>query len=154
MLGKAESQLDIKPANSSSKMEFVAGPDGRDALAGLGLAAGVVTSDANKTMDASSTGYLKSQKGLGLDFDSSLNLNSDANIKTAMDALNATMKNVQKAYNYLKYGDPQPQHGHQQGQHLGRGSGLSDGPDRQLPGRPQPPARHGLIPHHDPPSGA
>ncbi len=108
VLGKAESQLDIKPANSSSKMEFVAGPDGRDALAGLGLAAGVVTSDANKTMDASSTGYLKSQKGLGLDFDSSLNLNSDANIKTAMDALNATMKNVQKAYNYLKYGDPQP----------------------------------------------
>ncbi len=110
-LGKPMSVLDIKPANASSKMEFVAGPAGRDALAGLGLAAGVVTSDANKTMDAASTGYLTSQKGLGLSFDANLNLNSDSNIKDAMTSLQAVMKNVQKAYNYLKYGDPQPSTG-------------------------------------------
>ncbi len=101
------SRLDIKPANGSSKMEFVAGPAGRDALSSLGIDAGIVSSDANKTMDAKATDYLKSQKQLGLNFDNSLNLNSAASIKDAIDSLQATMKNVQKAYNYLKYGDPQ-----------------------------------------------
>ncbi len=107
VLGKQMNQLDIKPANSSSKMEFVAGPTGRDALAGLGLDAGIVSATAGKAMDASSSNYLKSQKNMGLNFDTSLNLNSDASIAKAIDALKTTIKNVQKVYTYLKYGDPQ-----------------------------------------------
>ena len=107
VLGKQLNQLDIKPSNSSSKVEFVAGAAGKDALAGLGLDAGLVSSDASKAVDASTSNYLKTQKPMGLSFDPALNLNSDANIKSAMDALQATMKNVQKVYNYLKYGDPQ-----------------------------------------------
>jgi hypothetical protein len=101
------SQLDIKPANSTSKMEFVAGPAGRDALSSLGIDAGIVSSSANTAMDAKSADYLKSQKQMGLNFDNSLNLNSPASIKDAIDSLQKTMKNVQLAYNYLKYGDPQ-----------------------------------------------
>ena len=34
-------------------------------------------------------------------------LSSETSIKDALDSLKATIKNVQKVYNYLKYGDPQ-----------------------------------------------
>ncbi len=101
------SQLDIKPSNSSSKMEFVSGPAGRDALAGLGIDPGIVSSTANQAMDAKAADYLKSQKQMGLNFDTSLDLNSPASIKDTIASLQKTMKNVQLAYNYLKYGDPQ-----------------------------------------------
>lgn len=107
VMGMPMNQLDIKPGSSSSKMELVAGPNGRDALAGLGLEAGIVSADAGKPMDASSSGYLKSQKEMGLNFDKALNLNSDAGIAAAVDSLKTTIKNVQKVYTYLKYGDPQ-----------------------------------------------
>ncbi|MBW8880994.1 MAG: transcriptional regulator, partial [Asticcacaulis sp.] len=107
MTGKPLSQLDIKPATSTTKVSFVAGPVGRDALEGLGLSAGLVSADAGKIMDAKASNYLESKKPLGLEFDNSLNLNSEANIKQAMDSLQKVMKNVQKVYNYLKYGDPQ-----------------------------------------------
>ena len=107
VLGKQLNQLDIKPTNGTSQMEFIAGPTGKDALAGLGLDAGLVSMDATKTIDASASNYLKTQKPMGLGFDQALNLNSDANIKSAMASLQSTMKQVQKVYNYLKYGDPQ-----------------------------------------------
>ncbi|MDI7774340.1 transcriptional regulator [Asticcacaulis sp. EMRT-3] len=107
MLGEQTDQLVIKPTNSNSRMEFVSGAVGKDALKGLGIDPGLVSNDATKTMNASSASYLKSQKPMGLDFDGSLNLNSDANIQKALDSLQAVMKNVQKAYSYLRYGDPQ-----------------------------------------------
>jgi hypothetical protein len=107
VLGKQENQLTIKPANGSSQMEFLTGPAGQDALSGLGLAAGLVSNAAAATMNASSTNYTKSQKLMGLNFDSSLNLNSSANIANAIDALKTTIGNVHKIYTYLRYGDPQ-----------------------------------------------
>ncbi|HWU50659.1 MAG TPA: transcriptional regulator [Asticcacaulis sp.] len=107
VLGKQENQLTIKPANGSSQMEFLTGPAGQDALSGLGLAAGLVSNAATATMNASSTNYTKSQKLMGLNFDSSLNLNSSANIANAIDALKTTIGNVHKIYTYLRYGDPQ-----------------------------------------------
>lgn len=107
VLGKQMNQLDIKPANGSSKVEFVAGPTGRDALAGLGLAPGIVSSTAGSLMDSKAVDYLKSQKNMGLDFDTSLTLNSDSAIADAIDKLAKTMKGVQRVYTYLKYGDPQ-----------------------------------------------
>jgi hypothetical protein len=105
--GKQIDRLDIKPASKSSQMEIVSGPAGKDALVGLGLASGMITNDADKTMDASSSNYLTAQKAMGLEFDTALNLNSDANIAKALASLQKTLKNVQKAYTYLRYGDPQ-----------------------------------------------
>ena len=105
--GKQLDRLDITPTNKTSQMEIVSGPAGKDALEGLGLASGLITNDADKTMDASSSNYLTSQKAMGLEFDTSLNLNSEANIAKALETLKDTMKNVQKAYSYLRYGDPQ-----------------------------------------------
>ena len=119
MTGKSLSQLDIKTATKSTKMEFVAGPSGKDALESLGLKAGVISADANKVMDASSSGYLTSKKGLGLEFDGALNLGTDANVKHALSSLKKVMKNVQLAYNYLKYGDPQPQDAKKKGNSSG-----------------------------------
>lgn len=107
VLGQEQDQLTIKPSNSTSQMEFMAGPAGQDALAGLGLSAGMVSNAANQTMNSSSSNYTTSQKLMGLNFDSSLNLNSSANIASAISSLQTTIKNVQKVYTYLRYGDPQ-----------------------------------------------
>lgn len=100
--------LDIKPANGSSSMEFLAGPAGKDALAGLGLASGLVTSQAGQIMDPNSASYTSSQKPMGLSFDTALNLNSATNIAAAISSLQATMQKVQSVYTYLSRGDPQP----------------------------------------------
>ena len=107
VLGKQLDQLDIKPSGTASQMEFLAGPAGKDALSGLGLASGLVSNQAGQTMDASSSNYTSSQKPMGLSFDPSLNLNSTANIASAVASLQATIKKVQAVYTYLKYGDPQ-----------------------------------------------
>ncbi|MGZ3306404.1 MAG: transcriptional regulator, partial [Asticcacaulis sp.] len=100
--------LDIKPANNSSSLEFVAGPVGKDALTGLGLASGLVTSQAGKLMDPTTSNYTTSQKPMGLIFDTSLNLNSTQNIADAVKSLQKTIQKVHEVYTYLKSGDPQP----------------------------------------------
>ena len=100
--------LDIKPANNSSSVEFLAGPAGKDALAGLGLASGLVTSQAGQIMDPTSSNYTRSQKPMGLSFDTSLNLNSTQNIADAVKSLRKTLQKVQSVYTYLRSGDPQP----------------------------------------------
>ena len=100
--------LTIKPSTNSSSMEFLAGPAGMDALSGLGLSAGLVTSQAGQIMDPTSVNYDTSKKPMGLSFDTSLNLNSSANIATAISSLQTTMSSVQKVYSYLQNGDPQP----------------------------------------------
>lgn len=101
--------LDIKPAYGSSSMEFLAGPAGQDALTGLGLSAGLVTSQAGQIMDPTSSNYTKSQKPMGLSFNTSLNLNSTTNIAAAIASIQTTMQKVQSVYSYLSNGDPQPQ---------------------------------------------
>lgn len=100
--------LDIKPAYGTSSMEFLAGPAGQDALTGLGLSSGLVTSQAGQIMDPTSSNYTKSQKPMGLSFNTSLNLNSTTNIATAISSIQATMQKVQSVYTYLSNGDPQP----------------------------------------------
>ncbi len=100
--------LDIKPAYGSSSTEFLAGPAGQNALTGLGLANGLVTSQAGTIMDPTSSNYTTSQKAMGLSFDTALNLNSTANIASAINSIQATMTKVQSVYSYLSNGDPQP----------------------------------------------
>ncbi len=107
--GKSSTEgLSITPTNSSSSIEFLAGPAGMDALSGLGLSAGLVTSQAGQIMDPTSVNYDTSKKPMGLSFDTSLNLNSSANIATAISSLQTTMSKVQSVYSYLQNGDPQP----------------------------------------------
>ena len=112
--------LDITPAFGSSSMEFVAGPAGQDALQGLGLSAGLVTSQAGTIMDPTTSNYDKSQKPMGLSFDTGLNLNSTTNIAAAVDSLQKTLTKVQSVYSYLANGDPQPQK-----KGVGNGSGTA-----------------------------
>jgi hypothetical protein len=100
--------LDIKPAYGSSSMQFLAGPAGQDALAGLGLSPGLVTSQAGQIMDPKASNYTRSQKPMGLNFNTSLNLNTPQNIAAAISSLQATLQKVQSVYTYLSNGDPQP----------------------------------------------
>ncbi len=106
--GPSTEGLSITPSTSSSSIEFLSGPAGQDALAGLGLSPGLVTSQAGVIMNPSSVNYTSSKKPIGLDFDTSLNLNSSTNIAQAIAKLQVTMSNVQGVYTYLQNGDPQP----------------------------------------------
>lgn len=100
--------LDIKPAYGSSSMQFLAGSAGMDALAGLGLSPGLVTSQAGQIMDPKASNYTTSQKPMGLNFNTSLNLNTPQNIAAAISSLQTTLQKVQSVYTYLTNGDPQP----------------------------------------------
>lgn len=106
VIGQQQDQLDIQPSNSSSSMEFLSGPAGQDALAGLGLSPGIVSDAATAKMDSSSVNYTTSQKLMALDFNSSLNLNSKQNIADALTSLKQTITKVQNVYTYLRFGDP------------------------------------------------
>ena len=101
--------LTITPSYGASSMEFLSGPPGQDALAGLGLSPGLVTSQAGTIMDPTSAGYDTSKKPMGLNFNTGLNLNSTQNIAAAVSSLQTTIVKVQSVYNYLANGDPQPQ---------------------------------------------
>jgi len=106
--GPSTEGLAITPSTSSSSIEFLAGPAGQDALAGLGLSAGLVTSQAGVIMNPTSVNYTSTKKPIGLSFDTSLNLDSSTNIASAIANLQVTMSNVQGVYSYLQNGDPQP----------------------------------------------
>lgn len=97
--GKALDQLVITPANKTSKLEFLSGPAGKDALGGLGLSSGLVTNTDSETKSSSDT------KAMGLKLDASLNLLSSAAITKAVSSLTSAMSAVRQVYFYLKYGD-------------------------------------------------
>lgn len=106
--GKPFDQLVIKPSNASSKMEFIAGPIGKDALEGLGISEGLVSSEVNRIYDPKSSGYQRVQKPIGLDFDTGHNVSTKDSAKSAYNSLQRTMQNLKKAYTWLSIGDPQP----------------------------------------------
>lgn len=107
--GQPMDQLVIKPANKTSKAEFLAGSVGKDALEALGLSEGLVSSDANKSYNLETPDFFKLKKPVGLSFDNGLNLNSEFSIKDAVESLKKTASNIQKAYTWLKNGDPVPE---------------------------------------------
>ncbi|MDC7684342.1 transcriptional regulator [Asticcacaulis sp. BYS171W] len=105
--GKAESQLVIEPANKNSSMEIVKGPAGKDALEGLGLSEGLITTTAD-TSSSSSASKKKSstdEKLIGLNFNADINLTSEDSIVAAIKTLDDALKNVRAAYRYLRYGE-------------------------------------------------
>ena len=90
-------QLQIKPVNDRSTIEILPGPDGKDALAALGLKQGVVQSiNANDEEDPNAkTVY-------GLKIDPTLDLSTPDGAKAASDAMLAAMSTVRSAYTNLK----------------------------------------------------
>jgi hypothetical protein len=103
MAGKAQSQLVISPRSPSSQYEIIKGPQGQDALEGLGITEGLVTANAGS---GSGEGFNSAgQKRIGLNFNSDINLNSEDNMAKALKTLDDALKNVRNAYRYLRYGD-------------------------------------------------
>jgi WD40 repeat protein len=89
----------LKPSTNSSTVELVAGPAGHDALASLGLTAGVI----HRTLVVNGKSASADGKGnvYGLHLDSNINLNSADAIKKAQSELSDAMSNVRTAYKDL-----------------------------------------------------
>jgi hypothetical protein len=99
-------QLLIKPLNGRSQIELEAGPQGRDALASLGVTEALVTGDAltakatapgsQKNGALPATNRLKGYYALALP--SSLDLSSSNDIKRAQSALQLALSTVRTIY--------------------------------------------------------
>ncbi len=104
-----QNQVVITPVNNHSTVELLPGPAGKDALASLGLAAGVIQTPSSlnakgATLNAT-TGIAKNTYGLNID--TNFNLTTTAGIQAAQTALKASIAKVQTAYNDLvKAGKP------------------------------------------------
>jgi len=93
--------LELSPANDRHTFELLPGAAGRDALAALGLKAGLVR---NTTVDKVK-GVLPADKGTqtyGLRFTAPLDLSSKADIKAALDGIGNAITVVRAIYADLK----------------------------------------------------
>jgi hypothetical protein len=94
-------KLQVTPLNARSTFEFFAGPAGKDALAGLGLQAGVV-----RTTTADKSGNLVPGDGkgqiYGLKFDGDMSLNTPSSISHVAAELAAAMGVIRQAYKDLQ----------------------------------------------------
>ncbi|PZQ55991.1 MAG: transcriptional regulator, partial [Phenylobacterium zucineum] len=97
--GKPQDQLVITPAHGGSALEFLSGPAGKDALAGMGLSPGLVIETDDEARAA------QDAKPMGLEVDATLTLSSASAIAEAVSSLQSAMSNVRAVYFYLKYGD-------------------------------------------------
>lgn len=91
-------QLQVKAANDRSTIEILPGPDGKNALAGLGLQAGVVQSITTSTSSASAD----TKSVWGLKLNPSMDLSTTVSAKAASAAMLAAMSTIRSAYNSLK----------------------------------------------------
>jgi hypothetical protein len=91
-------QLKIAPANSLSDIQIIAGPDGRNALASLGLQEGVIDKDA-LNLKTPKNGMPKSTGKLyGLKLPSTIDLSDKTSIHSAQAALMNAITTVQSIY--------------------------------------------------------
>ena len=98
------SQLNIKPFLQTSSITLGQGPAGKDALAGLGLQAGVIQNAPDTSSSSSSAG---SKPLSGLDLTTALNLSTTASIATAQGVLNQALQTIKTAYsNLVSQGQP------------------------------------------------
>jgi hypothetical protein len=88
--------LQIAPENASAQVTLGYGPAGQDALAGIGLTAGLIT---NVTTVPSKTSSVQTSYGLNLP--ATLNLSSAANIATAQAALTSATGTIARIYTNL-----------------------------------------------------
>lgn len=92
--------LKIAPTTANNTVTLLAGSTGQDALAPLGLRAGLLTDDANNTT-ASGSAEKSSSNGrsvLGLVLPSSMNISTTAGAKTAATALQLAIAKVENLY--------------------------------------------------------
>jgi hypothetical protein len=93
--------LKVTPLNARTTFEFFSGPSGKDALAGLGLQAGVV-----RTATADKNGKLVPGDGkgqiYGLKFDGDMSLNTPSSISHVAAELSAAMGVIRQAYKDLQ----------------------------------------------------
>ncbi len=92
-----DTQLKIVPANSTQSVQLLSGPAGSDALGGLGLSPGTLSTDVGQTSTASHAAKVT----LGLNLTGLLNLNSATSAKQAVTALNLASAKIQNAYQSL-----------------------------------------------------
>jgi hypothetical protein len=85
--------LKIVP-NTGANVKLLPGPEGGDALAGLGLPSGELTNDVNQV----STAVRQAKVTLGLNLSTGMNLDSTASIKAAQTALNLASAKIQNAF--------------------------------------------------------
>jgi hypothetical protein len=94
-------KLQITPVSPRNTFEFFAGPDGKDALTGLGLQAGVVrttTTDKNgKAIPGDGKGQI-----YGLKFDGDMSLDTPSSISHVAAELAAAMGVIRQAYKDLQ----------------------------------------------------
>ncbi len=92
--------LKIAPANSSQSLTLISGPAGGDALAALGLRAGLITDDVNNT--DSSGGTTSKQAGaksvLGLVLPATMDISTTAGAQSAVTALQLSIAKVENLY--------------------------------------------------------
>jgi len=96
-------QLQITPTSPASQITLEAGPPGQNALPGLGLTEGLITTNATaKAKSASSAGgavattSLKANYALGLE--SGLSLSSTSNVQNALAQLGGAISTVKQIY--------------------------------------------------------
>ncbi len=92
--------LKIAPTNANNTIKLLSGPTGADALAPLGLKAGVLTDDANNTSASGATSSKASgaRSVLGLSLPASMNISTTAGAKTALSALQLAIAKVENLY--------------------------------------------------------
>lgn len=95
-------RLQIKPMNARSTIEFASGPDGRDALGGLGLVPGVVRNEVKqpgkdgKMMPGDGHGQI-----YGLKLNGAMRIDNKADLKDATDQLGDALASIRTAYRDL-----------------------------------------------------
>ena len=94
-------RLQIKPINKRDTLEFIAGPEGKDALSGLGLPEGIVrttiTSRSGKIAPADGKGQI-----YGLKFDGKMTLDDASSISHVAAELSTAMGVIRQAYKDLR----------------------------------------------------
>jgi hypothetical protein len=93
VVNKGVQELQITPTNAGASISLGAGPNGKNALPGLGLTAGLVT---NTTTVKSKTSAVQTSYGLNLP--STLNLSTPAGIAAAQAALSSAVGTVARIY--------------------------------------------------------
>lgn len=100
--GDGIQKLSIKPENDRYTFELLAGPDGKDALAALGLKPGLMR---NTTVDKKTKSVIPADHGkqaYGLRFSTRLDLANKADIKAALDGVGNAITQVRAIYADLK----------------------------------------------------
>ena len=92
--------LKIAPASSNDTVKLIAGPTGEDALAPLGLRAGVLTDDANNTTasGAAEKSNTSGRSVLGLVLPDTMNISTTAGAAAASTALQLAIAKVENLY--------------------------------------------------------